>query len=597
MHASKDIGGLVGPIGEKSGPRAPAKRRRAHALLIVAALAGALMPLVLPVEITRHFEATAVLTVETPQGGLLPIQALSPPLQRALQEPQVKDAIRNRLAEETGGVAAADEPSTIMAADGTADLSILTRLLPQRSDPVSALRVSSGLPGQLLVQARGGEALQAARLANAAASVLALHLVRFEGETAGERVAAARSALQKAQAALEADAVPEADLQAWRAAVSRIAEIDARLRQDRGDLDAARRSLETLKGLTVAGATEAVMPAGVALDAIVPLRQQVLEARLLADRLAADLGPRHPKLIATRAAVDEARGALAAALERERVRWQQEETRLAQDIARLEAEQRQINGRPVSPAVQAYVQKEREVAAARKILAEAAAAEGGTAQSAPIFADLVMPAQAADALASGLPFWLASLMGGLAAFCLAWAALPVRGRGTEQEIEQEIRQAAAAPARGGEPRLVKTDPAPARPSALHPAAPLAALRLAPPPVMAGEEPPLRLPRAGASSASVAHRPEEMRPNVSVDLERELEDLLLSHSQPPDARPLPSLLAAIMSGEAEVTLASPPRATHEDLLQLQADLARLRAEVAALRTERDEGQQSRLRRHG
>lgn len=115
--------------------------------------------------------------------------------------------------------------------------------------------------------------------------------------------------------------------------------------------------------------------------------------------------------------------------------------------------------------------------------------------------------------------------------------------------------------------------------------------------MAGEENPLQLPRAGASSASVAHRPEEMRPNVSVDLERELEDLLLSHSQPPDARPLPSLLAAIMSGEAEVTLASPPRATHEDLLQLRADLARLRAELAALRAERDEGQQSRLRRHG
>lgn len=628
MHASKDIESLAGLAGDRLAPDARADRRWGRVILIFAALAGALMPMMLPVDITRHFEATAVLQVEAPGVGQPAVQALLLPLHRALAEPRMRDAIRNRLAEEAGTDAAAtDAPA----------LSLLQHILPAHRELAGAVSLAAGLPGQMLVQARGRDALEAARLANAAAAVLAARLVQRDADEAGPRVVAAQQALQRAQADLAAEAVTDADLAAWRAFAARGAEIDGQLRQHRGDLDQARRSLEAVNGLTAAGATEAALPAALDPDAIVPLRRQFLEARLQADRLAADLGPRHPKLIAARAAVEEARAAIARAIERERAHWQQEEARLADEIARLEAERRRLESRPVSPAEQDYVQKEAAVAAARKALAEAQAAAGRTPEAPHFLAELAVPARAADATATGLPFWLASLMGGLAAFCLAWAAFPVRAQSSPpvggradvqsggQAAGQAIRPAgrrpvsdmrapppAAQPAAAIPLRPTQAGADPAGPAALPGAEALPPLRFAHPPAMAGNAdrhltppqgalPSVAIPSLAPPTVPKSHRRETTGSRVSTDRGadggNELADLLVSHRLRPDAHPLPSLLAAIMSGEAEVTHRHQPQASNDDLLQLRAELGRLRAEVAALQAVLDEGQAGRLRRRG
>lgn len=539
------------------------------------------MPLVLPVDLTRRYEAAALLQVETLAQGGLPADTLVRALRRLLADGRVLDEIRQ----------AADEarPSHERTASaGVSASDLLSGFFTRQPGLAERLGVTPDLPGQMLVRADAREALEAARLANAAAAVLARHLGQPATGEADQRVAAARQVVQAAEAALAAEAVAAEDRQRWQAEAARQADIEARLARGRAALAEAHLALEAVRGLTLAGVLETSPPAAAGLDQIEPLRRQFLDARLLAERLAADLGPRHPKLIAARQAVDEARAAIGKALENERSRRQQETARLEDDLRRLGEEQARIAARPVSVAEQRHREREAALATAREALSAAESAARRAEPAPQVVASLTMPARAVEATATGLPLWLASLMGSLAALCLAAAALP--GRRPQEQNVAGLVSSTASTVPQNEPAMATSiaasSPFPEASAALPRQS--AVVASAPSNETAEAYAPLRftslLPVTENDLASFADQGQSLPATaraVDESAAAMLEELLLSQRQPAGAHPLPSLLAGILDGEGDAAPRHRPMAANDDLLQLRRDLARLRAEVTAL----------------
>lgn len=580
----------AGAPGEALGGSFSALR----SLVLLASVAiGAAVPSALPLDLSRQYQVEARLEIVTRRADTAAADRLLQRVSDELHSPALLDQLQAQM--------------NLIAAPGFAgntptSLDFLTDIMARREMTVAAqesaarerlsrmLSVSRPQGSNLLViEARAGDAEAAAVLANSAADLVArrLEAKALNGET--EAVETARKRLDEAQVTLDRVAVEPSELEKQRALEDARAILDAEHTRVTASIDATAQRAQVLSSLNVADVLTKPLPPMLDGSGLDDLRQRHLEASLQVDRLSADFGPLHPRLIAAKGALDEARAAIGAALQRLGAGYRQQGQALTQELAALEKRRTELNATPVSAAVQQRMSLETEVDAARKAYLEAMRGGGTAERRAPE----LRPEGGADpqlAVASGLPRWLHTLIGGLSGLCLGAALLPARRR-------EEPVSVAELPARDPimDPKKVAVQ-APVAPMAV-PAAPVMAvspvLEPAAPVIRAAK--PVALPPMPSfddyyrDERLLSHAVEEdlaeelgedwVPPVADNDDEiRRLQQILLQNLRPVQPeQPLPQLLAQIMSRQVEQQEDPAARSAAQEV-----EIERMRREIAALR---------------
>ena len=289
------------------------RRGLAFSLLFIgaAALGGAALPFTFGEMFPRSFTATAILGVEKPEAVDAVISGM--------KSGETLEHIARKLD-------LAREPALAGAAPGP--LAVATDLLAgtERTavQPAIALQRALASTLSLMPDRQSGQVSLAVTTSDAALSV---HIANAFANRSVEQAAAealdvahgltvARKAAEEAERALS-DFTATNDSSDLDRSAGITAEVIAR------DADIATREAElvTLKsdsarvsGLKVTDARSSLADLGIDAPAFDDARQTYMTAKLELDRFAADLGPRHPRLLAARSAADEARNRLQGAL-------------------------------------------------------------------------------------------------------------------------------------------------------------------------------------------------------------------------------------------------------------------------------------------
>jgi uncharacterized protein involved in exopolysaccharide biosynthesis len=562
------------------------------ALLLSAAVFGAVLPHVLPFDLSRYYLAEARLEPARQAAD----EADQTALLKAAEEGLQSSALLNAVARQVGFVDAAGRT----VEDPTA-IGLLSEIISRRDVTGSSsegaerqrlsgvLSVSARDGGQLAVTARGDNALVASETANVAARLLSQEINDRRLLSEPDAVAQARAKLETIQFDLDALAVPPADLQR----LQEVRDGQAALAAEIERLHAARTEIaargEALSQLTLDDVLAKPLPAELQASGLETLRRKHVEAKLMIDQLSAELGPRHPRLIAATAAESEAKQSIARTMKQMTAGLKQEEAVLQTQMQEAEARTAALVAAPVSDAASRKVALEASLDTARKVYLDAVRDAEANPSSTVEQIRFASAASPAAATASGLPAWLASLAGAVAGLCLAGAALPGR------RIEDPTADAAAddAPDAPPMPQIAPPLEVPIKEPVIdllalaglpeHP--PRSQIETALPPVPDLPAMPSFDDYYREEQLSAAVSGSQKRPAVrTVDAGTgSLEQLLLANLQSQVAdRPLPQLLATIMAGHAEPVTprsAAAPVSPDPELAQLRQGIARLRQQVA------------------
>lgn len=148
-------------------------------------------------------------------------------------------------------------------------------------------------------------------------------------------------------------------------------------------------------------------------------RQRYVEAKLAADRLSSDLGPRHPRLLAARAALEETRSDIQAALKQLSISLGQQEKAAAAHLAELRAMKSKKPGdKELLDSAARLAGLEGAVDEARRNYLDALHRAETQPKAAAARIEVLVPATAERAKARGLSFAEMSGAGALIGFCL-----------------------------------------------------------------------------------------------------------------------------------------------------------------------------------
>ncbi|MCO5733047.1 hypothetical protein [Rhizobium sp. SSA_523] len=459
-------------------------------VLLAAALGGASAPLFMPSQMARSYRVETDLLLRDADGRQA--DAFLADAKRSLQTSTFLDAAIRHMKTEAPGLAEAQTQSVFgflsdlvtrrdmrLSAMEDDERRALAGAISLRRDDAAAGDAAhdEGDPVGRLVRmaivAETKDPQRAVLAANAVADLLAVSGGRG-GEALRAGVHTARKQLEEAQGAYEAIEISPADMEAYRiwtadrqallaekaAVESRLSDAKARLTQVAG-LNVDDILAQNLPEILPKTLAEAGMDSGLE-DA----RRRHQDALLKVQQLSEALGPRHPKLVAAKAAEEDARAAIAKVVAGLAAGLKQNVEGLKQQQGEIETRLAGLQALPQAETAGLKMAREAEVDAARRAYLQALDRSRANADSAAQSVTRLPPARLADVESSGLPAWLSSLMGALALSCLAGAVLPSRGRQPAAQHEKvwarrtepgtEALMAAIAPARppaGGPPMV------------------------------------------------------------------------------------------------------------------------------------------------
>lgn len=593
--------------GDGRPPRAVRKGGLAvkACVLSVAAALGALVPFLLPVDLSRHY--TAETELELPGAGRAQQTAFLAEAHRKLEAQAFLDQALHRIA---SSLPAASEPQQLTALGFLSDLVTRRDVRPSTAERLERSRLAEQIvlvggdtDRRVAVAVRDPNAERAVVTANAIADLLASS---GQGQPLGEAetVRTARQKLEKVQAELEAIAVPDHELDALKALETGRSELAA----ERDALDAAQAALQEkaalLGELQPRSILDNAVPEALAGTGLEDARRRYQDAKLEVDQLSVSLGPRHPRLVAAKATEDEARAAIATSLQRAAANLKQQQDGLKAQIQDLTKRQADLNAQPVSEAARKRLALENQLDEARRIYLDALRLAEQAPQSSPSVIRLDR-ATVAAAEASGLPAWLYSLLGALAAVCLAGAAMPARIADEAEEERFADVPATRLPERSNEPEF----------SQLRPSDPIHrsdTLRIAAPSDLGIFNAPESLPPAGTVARTVVPEPMPRMPSFDAYYEPKqqypakpawmealaehaandadpgrpddsvvLSALLSNRTVPSEQQTLPVLLASILSrrqAEARPEVRAQYAAEDREMLELKRGIEALRRQV-------------------
>ncbi len=192
-----------------------------------------------------------------------------------------------------------------------------------------------------------------------------------------------------------------------------------------GQIDDLTKQAETLLKMKFSDVLSQPLPEELAQTGLESLRQRYLSAQMNVDQLSAELGPRHPRFLAAKAAADEARAAVAKALSGVVADLNRQKARAAKDLDGVKPKLEVLQKRSVPEPVTRRLELEKNVENARKIYLDRLR-EANISQASTIKAELTTTATAANASVIGMPHWVYAILGALAGLCLGGACLPSR---------------------------------------------------------------------------------------------------------------------------------------------------------------------------
>ncbi|MDO1581047.1 hypothetical protein [Rhizobium oryzicola] len=595
-------GRLAVPSAGQEGLRATLSS--AHlAIVIMCGLFGAALPLVFPADMFESYTAETRLEVRAEASAKANRQAIMTAAAGKVRDADHLDRIIHAMDLGSDPEFASATPTTWR---------FVSELFSRREMTVKAAeqelreRVSGRIdivPGNtgLAVRGRSTNSITAARIANLVAEELQDEIAQTSARQESDAVAKARVALETSQSALDADGADEGALAAMRRAEAERRVLD----EEKARLDQRSASLAdqmtAISGLKIADVIAKGLPDTLNGSSLDLARRKRADAKLQLDQMSVDLGPRHPRFIAAKAALDDADAGIERTMKALTASLKQQEAALSQEKQALDAKLASLEAKPVSEAMRKRAQLEAAVDTARKTYLEALRREEAAGQTPVISSTVIAPARAQAAVARGYPFWAYSLWAGLVCSLGAFFLLMLKTRSVPCVSVSHARtepQPVSQPKPVALPKLSQTSPHQLPPVEL-PAMKQASQSLRREPsarVPAPAKPLAARPAAAPVLTPPISRPiEKMEQRVMANdlpLTEQIKKVLMENRQQADAlaAPLPSLVAGILNRDLvpasqlendwETTHdAAPAGVDPEELRDLHEELQRLRRELS------------------
>lgn len=279
--------------------------------------------------------------------------------------------------------------------------------------------------------------------ANKSTRIARLVAAAYERELAVAAVRSARShaadlerAMHNAETAVAAALPKGSD----RDAALREAQERSSLDEDISMLDAALTQLRgdaaTVAATTLADVLAKPLTSVFDYSGIDQMRQNHVDAKILLDQLSASLGPRHPRLIAAQASLDDARSKIDATVKRLSTSLKQQEETAATELAGLKSRREKLAATPPSADAKALADLQVKADKARQDYLKATQRLDAASVAGPLAVRTTLAATADNARTVGISTGTLSGIGALAGLLLGLMVAFVTRR-REQETEQE----------------------------------------------------------------------------------------------------------------------------------------------------------------
>jgi len=428
--------------------------------------------------------------------------------------------------------------------------------------------------GQFSIKVTADEAGEAVRIANMLGDTFQDEMAASGGKTSQPLVEKLRQTLDRANAALSGfiAETDEQKLAEMRRAEGEGQQRTAEIEQAQAELADIRQKAQQASAMKLDDVLNRPLPDSLEYTGLDYERQRHVEAKLALDQLTGNLGPRHPRLQAAQAALNDVRNDIQTALKQLVTSLRQQETTTAKRLADLKTKQaKRPDDKEIIDSAARLSSLEAAVDEARRNYVEALhRAEADTSGPVPQV-KVLTPATVEDAVTRGPS--IAEICGGgaLVGLVLGGAFTFLTRRKSEHETEADDIELAL-----DEPEAIDADWQVDLPDGADDAVERFEPR--------HEEPVYREP--------ACHEPEEYRPEPvrhrhpapanDTTFGDHIRDLLMANRRPVENAGLPPLVAAVMSGRiSQYTDYAAPRLSEEELRKAE-ELRELRRNMAELR---------------
>lgn len=556
----------IEPAAERAG--SPLVKLRAAAIKIgTLTLLGAALPLLFVDSVPQKFTAGTRLKVEAASDGAINEAAA------ALRSKANLDNLIRALNLGNASEFAVDRPSAARIVSDIVSGQEMTVSQAEnrlRDRLAKAIAVSfDRLTGQFQISATADEANEAARIANMLGDTFRDEIAASGAKASQPLVEKLRQTLDRANAALSGFVgdTDQQKLAEMRRAEGEGQQRAAEMAQAQTELADLKQKLQQAASMKLEDVLNKPLPDSLEYTGLDYERQRHVEAKLALDQLTGNLGPRHPRLQAAQAALDDVRNDIQTALKQLATSLRQQEAAATKRLADLKAKlAKRPDDKEITDSAARLSSLEGAVEEARRNYLEALhRAEADT--SGPVAQVKVLaPATAEDVTALGPS--IAQICGGgaLIGFALGSAfAFRTRRRSQPEAVEDDTEFAADEPeaidADWQVDLLEDIDDADDR---FEPQR---------------HEPAYREPQAYQPETD-RHR--DPAPANDTPFGDHIRDMLMANRRPAETADLPPLVAAIMSGRvSQLPEYAAPRISEEELRKAE-ELRELRRNMAELR---------------
>ncbi|MCX8996137.1 hypothetical protein NOF55_17055 [Rhizobiaceae bacterium BDR2-2] len=410
--------------------------------LASAALGGASLPFTFGEMFPRSFTSTAVVGIDASEA----VDALASGLK--------SDASLDRVAV---SLDLSREP--LLAAGAPGMLAVAADLLAGTektvSNPDDALQRTlagslSVMPdrsaGRLSLAVTTPSPVLSERIANAfAEESLSLAAGQAVEKTYG--LTAARKAAEDAEQALADHVATKStgDLDAAARLAAEIAGHDADIASREAMLAALKDESTRIGALKVSDDAPAASDLGIDAPGFDDARQKYIAAKLDYERLAVDLGPRHPRLLAARGAADDARNRFRDALGKLEAGYKEKVQAASRALDQAKAERQRLESGPAENGQDLEKLEALKGEADRLRAGYLDKLDASRTSPSPVPARILAPAHAQTVIVNGVSPLMVSLAGAATGLLIAfgWLCLSARRRTDDADVEPaEVRQSA-----------------------------------------------------------------------------------------------------------------------------------------------------------
>jgi uncharacterized protein involved in exopolysaccharide biosynthesis len=394
------------------------KARKALLALTTSALVigGAAMPQVFGHDFSRKYAVETIISVDAAGLSKTDRQRAITAAAKAVRSPASLDGMVRTLDlgrdEEfsVGGPSAIGVVSDIVTGNAMTVSAADAKLRERLSSAFTATPDASG--SRIVISVETADAQKSTRIARAVAETYQRELSGAALASARTQVARLEHVMQEAETAVSQALAKSGDQSALRRAEDERLALEQEIATLEASVAQLRRDAETVSATSLSDVLTQSLSSAFDYSGIDQMRQTHVDAKMLVDKLAASLGPRHPRLLAAQAALTEARSRIEAALTRLSTSVKQQEATASQELAGLKARAQKLAATPLSPEAKALAGLQASAEKARKDYLDATQRLDAAAVAGPIAVRTVAPANPAAAEPVGLPMWILSCIGG-----------------------------------------------------------------------------------------------------------------------------------------------------------------------------------------